>query len=124
MNFTNPSREVDRFIEYYAARGWQFREGQPMVDLRAAAKSWKPEDESAVKYPAAFLQWYQMVFNAADGRLENREIMLTGLVKVTIKGRDLCLVYRKRSIVAAVKAFITDNHIEADWDIEWQYSSQ
>ena len=65
-----------------------------------------------------------MVFNAADGRLETREIMLTGLVKVTIKGRDLCLVYRKRSTVAAIKAFVTDNHIEADWNIEWFYSSQ
>lgn len=43
----DPLAEVNLFWNYYAAKGWQISEGQPIIDRYALAKAWRPKDVSA-----------------------------------------------------------------------------
>ena len=95
-----------------------------MAGVAAAARIWKPEDEQRSKYPEDFLRWYKTIYNAAEGRLPEREIMLTHLVKVTCAGRSLGLVYRRREDIDRIKSFIEQNDIGGEWQIGWKFTKQ
>ena len=119
LNFTNPEYEVGRFIEHYGGRGWVFGDGQPVVDLYAAAKNWKPED-TAKRFPQDFLNWYKTVYACAIDRLEDRDSLLTELAKVTRSGRSLDLTYKNREKALQIMKFVQDNELAGGWQLNWK----
>lgn len=60
---TRPGYEVDRFWDYYQARGWKWGD-QEIEDIDAVARQWTPEKDSA-RFPARFLDWIEKVFQRA-----------------------------------------------------------
>lgn len=122
LNFNNPEYEVGRFIEHYGGRGWVFGDGQPVVDLYAAAKNWKPEDTKK-RFPQDFLNWYKTVYACAIGRLEDRESLLTELVKVAKNGRTLDLTYKSREKGLPIMKFVQDNDLAGGWQINWKVAN-
>lgn len=123
-NFRNPTREVGRFVDHYAARGWIFSDGKPVVDMFAAAKNWKPEDGLKNRYPGEFVSWYKMVVNGANGRFEGRSWMVQDLVLVQARNRCLDLTYKTRSECAAVKEFVQGNSLDTGWEINWRWRNE
>lgn len=123
-NFRNPTREVGRFVDHYAARGWIFSDGKPVVDMFAAAKNWKPEDGLKNRYPGEFISWYKMVVNGANGRFEGRPWMVQDLVLVQARNRCLDLTYKTRSECAAVKEFVQGNNLDTGWEINWSWRNE
>ena len=119
LNFTNPEYEVGRFIEHYGGRGWVFGDGQPVVDLYAAAKNWKPEDTTK-RFPQDFLNWYKTVYACAIDRLEDRDSLLTELVKVSRSGKSLDLTYKTREKGLPIMKFVQENDLAGGWQINWK----
>lgn len=44
--------DPERFIDFYSARGWQFKNGQPVKDWKACIRTWEKRDDQ--KKPASF----------------------------------------------------------------------
>jgi biotin operon repressor len=44
------SLSAEHFIDYYSARGWQYRRGQPVKDWRAAVRTWRRRDSEKGKF--------------------------------------------------------------------------
>lgn len=38
------SIDPERFVNYYQARGWKYKGGQPMEDWKAAVRSWEKRE--------------------------------------------------------------------------------
>lgn len=43
--------DPERFIDFYSARGWQFKNGQPVKDWKACIRTWEKRDDQK---PASF----------------------------------------------------------------------
>ena len=44
--------DPERFIDFYSARGWQFKNGQPVKDWKACMRTWEKRDDQ--NKPASF----------------------------------------------------------------------
>lgn len=119
-NFSEPDKEVERFVSHYAARGWNFGDGQPVQDLFAAAQNWKPSNGSQTQYPKPFLDWYKMVYACYINAGNDPEDMLTGLVNAKGRGKDVTLTYRTAEIGLRVRNFVWSERLEQDWKIDWK----
>lgn len=75
-NFQKPDYEVERFCANYEASGWIRKNGQPVVDRPALARSWTQEDKNAApRFAADFLKHYKELFAAA--KQQNRAAAAT-----------------------------------------------
>ena len=110
-NFTDPAGEVERFIGHYGGRGWNFGDGQPVVDLFSAAKNWKPSDGKNTRFPQAFRNWYKMVYACY------------GLVNATGSAKSVSLTYRNAEIGMRVMTFVKGQQLDSGWQIEWKKSN-
>lgn len=63
-NFRNPLSEVERFIAFYQATGWQ-RRGERVIDRTALARSWTEEKgaQGAPPLPPRFIEWWGAIYN-------------------------------------------------------------
>ena len=66
-NVKNPAFELDRFLSNYEARGWNFADGQPVVDREAAAVKWtvSPENKGP-RFNQTFLRWYKELIDGIE----------------------------------------------------------
>lgn len=66
-NVKNPAFELDRFLSHYEARGWNFADGQPVVDREAAAAKWtvSPENKGP-RFNQTFLRWYKELIDGIE----------------------------------------------------------
>lgn len=46
--------DPERFIDFYSARGWQFKNGQPVKDWKACIRTWEQRNRTEEKKPASF----------------------------------------------------------------------
>ncbi|MBQ3812866.1 MAG: DUF4373 domain-containing protein [Bacteroidales bacterium] len=122
-SFTNPAGEVERFIGHYGGRGWNFGDGQPVVDLFAAANNWKPEDGKTEHFPKGFRNWYKMVYACYVNAGNDGADMLVGLVSATGAGKSIALTYRTAEIGMRVMNFTQGHQLDAGWQIEWKKSN-
>lgn len=119
-NFSEPDKEVERFVSHYAARGWNFGDGQPVQDLFAAAQNWKPSNGGQTQYPKPFLDWYKMVYACYINAGNDPEDMLAGLVNAKGRGKDVTLTYRTAEIGLRVRNFVWSEKLEQGWQIDWK----
>ena len=119
-NFTDPAGEVERFIGHYGGRGWNFGDGQPVVDLFSAAKNWKPSDGKNTRFPQAFRNWYKMVYACYVNAGNDPADMLVGLVNATGSAKSVALTYANAEIGVRVMSFVKDQGLDAGWRIEWK----
>ena len=122
-NFTKPVEEVERFIGHYGGRGWNFGDGQPVVDLFEAAKNWKPEDGKRDRFSPSFRNWYKMVYACYVGAGGDPSDMLVGLKYATGSGRAVTLTYKTGDIGIRVMKFVQDHQLDTGWQIEWKKSN-
>lgn len=122
-NFTDPAGEVERFIGHYGGRGWNFGDGQPVVDLFSAAKNWKPSDGKNTRFPQAFRNWYKMVYACYINAGNDPADMLVGLVNATGSAKSVSLTYRNAEIGMRVMSFVKENQLDSGWQIEWKKSN-
>ena len=122
-NFSKPAEEVERFIGHYGGRGWNFGDGQPVVDLFEAAKNWKPEDGKRERFPQNFRNWYKMVYACYVNAGGDHADMLAGLVGATGTGKRIALTYKTAEIGLRVMKFTQENELDAGWQIEWKKSN-
>lgn len=122
-NFTDPAGEVERFIGHYGGRGWNFGDGQPVVDLFSAAKNWKPSDGKNTRFPQAFRNWYKMVYACYINAGNDPADMLVGLVNATGSAKSVSLTYRNAEIGMRVMSFVKEHQLDSGWQIEWKKSN-
>lgn len=122
-NFTDPAGEVERFIGHYGGRGWNFGDGQPVVDLFSAAKNWKPSDGKNTRFPQAFRNWYKMVYACYVNAGNDPADMLVGLVNATGSAKSISLTYRNAEIGMRVMSFVKAQQLDSGWQIEWKKSN-
>lgn len=122
-NFTDPAGEVERFIGHYGGRGWNFGDGQPVVDLFSAAKNWKPSDGKNTRFPQAFRNWYKMVYACYINAGNDPADMLVGLVNATGSAKSISLTYRNAEIGMRVMSFVKAQQLDSGWQIEWKKSN-
>lgn len=122
-NFTDPAGEVERFIGHYGGRGWNFGDGQPVVDLFSAAKNWKPSDGKNTRFPQAFRNWYKMVYACYINAGNDPADMLVGLVNATGSAKSVSLTYRNAEIGMRVMSFVKAQQLDSGWQIEWKKSN-
>lgn len=122
-NFTDPAGEVERFIGHYGGRGWNFGDGQPVVDLFSAAKNWKPSDGKNTRFPQAFRNWYKMVYACYVNAGNDPADMLVGLVNATGSAKSVSLTYRNAEIGMRVMSFVKEHQLDSGWQIEWKKSN-
>ncbi len=125
LNCKAPKKEVDRFIDYYAAQGWKFNGGSDIVDLSAAAKRWKPVAQRNERL-IPFFRWYKTVYDCAKRmagdvtapppasliknlwKVDREE---SGSIIITLKGETFC---------ALVKHFVEDYNLGGEYRIRWE----
>ena len=122
-NFTDPAGEVERFIGHYGGRGWNFGDGQPVVDLFSAAKNWKPSDGKNTRFPQAFRNWYKMVYACYVNAGNDPADMLVGLVNATGSAKSVSLTYRNAEVGMRVMTFVKGQQLDSGWQIEWKKSN-
>lgn len=122
-NFTDPAGEVERFIGHYGGRGWNFGDGQPVVDLFSAAKNWKPSDGKNTRFPQVFRNWYKMVYACYVNAGNDPADMLVGLVNATGSAKSVSLTYRNAEIGMRVMSFVKAQQLDSGWQIEWKKSN-
>lgn len=122
-NFTDPAGEVERFIGHYGGRGWNFGDGQPVVDLFSAAKNWKPSDGKNTRLTQAFRNWYKMVYACYVNAGNDPADMLVGLVNATGSAKTVSLTYRNAEIGMRVMSFVKGQQLDSGWQIEWKKSN-
>lgn len=122
-NFTDPAGEVERFIGHYGGRGWNFGDGQPVVDLFSAAKNWKPSDGKNTRLTQAFRNWYKMVYACYVNAGNDPADMLVGLVNATGSAKSVSLTYRNAEIGMRVMSFVKGQQLDSGWQIEWKKSN-
>lgn len=122
-NFTDPAGEVERFIGHYGGRGWNFGDGQPVVDLFSAAKNWKPSDGKNTRLTQVFRNWYKMVYACYVNAGNDPADMLVGLVNATGSAKSVSLTYRNAEIGMRVMSFVKGQQLDSGWQIEWKKSN-
>lgn len=122
-NFTDPAGEVERFIGHYGGRGWNFGDGQPVVDLFSAAKNWKPSDGKNTRLTQVFRNWYKMVYACYVNAGNDPADMLVGLVNATGSAKSVSLTYRNAEIGMRVMSFVKEHQLDSGWQIEWKKSN-
>lgn len=122
-NFTDPAGEVERFIGHYGGRGWNFGDGQPVVDLFSAAKNWKPSDGKNTRLTQVFRNWYKMVYACYVNAGNDPADMLVGLVNATGSAKSVSLTYRNAEIGMRVMSFVKAQQLDSGWQIEWKKSN-
>lgn len=119
-NVNDPAGEVNRFLAYYEDRGWKYQDGTPVTDFERAAKDWKPLKPGKRFDPEA-LRWYRAVWIAASKRLDNAfDVFLGRITNMRRKDQKLALVYRDAGSARTVSAFITDNDLAGDWQLDFR----
>ena len=122
-NFTDPAGEVERFIGHYGGRGWNFGDGQPVVDLFSAAKNWKPSDGKNTRLTQVFRNWYKMVYACYVNAGNDPADMLVGLVNATGSAKSVSLTYKNAEIGMRVMSFVKAQQLDSGWQIEWKKSN-
>ena len=122
-NFTDPAGEVERFIGHYGGRGWNFGDGQPVVDLFSAAKNWKPSDGKNTRLTQVFRNWYKMVYACYVNAGNDPADMLVGLVNATGSAKSVSLTYRNAEIGMRVMTFVKGQQLDSGWQIELKKSN-
>ena len=114
---------MERFIGHYGGRGWNFGDGQPVVDLFSAAKNWKPSDGKNTRLTQAFRNWYKMVYACYVNAGNDPADMLVGLVNATGSAKSVSLTYRNAEIGMRVMSFVKAQQLDSGWQIEWKKSN-
>ena len=119
-NIKDPAGEACRFVKYYEDRGWTFQDGTPVKDFERAAKDWKPL-KAGKRFDTEALRWYKAVWIAASKRLDNAlDLFLGRITNIRRKDQHLALVYRDANTARSVSAFITDNDLAGDWQLDFR----
>ena len=122
-NVLDPAGEVNRFLAYYEDRGWTYQDGTPVKDFERAAKDWKPL-KAGKRFDTEALRWYKAVWIAASKRLDNAfDLFLGRITNIRRKDKQLALVYRDAASARSVSAFITDNDLAGDWQLDFRVSN-
>ena len=122
-NVLDPAGEVNRFLAYYEDRGWTYQDGTPVKDFERAAKDWKPL-KAGKRFDTEALRWYKAVWIAASKRLDNAfDLFLGRITNIRRKDQQLALVYRDAGSARSVSAFITDNDLAGDWQLDFRVSN-
>ena len=122
-NVLDPAGEVNRFLAYYEDRGWTYQDGTPVKDFERAAKDWKPL-KAGKRFDTEALRWYKAVWIAASKRLDNAfDLFLGRITNIRRKDQQLALVYRDAASARSVSAFITDNDLAGDWQLDFRVSN-
>ena len=45
----NNQIDPEAFVDYYTARGWKYGQGKPVVDWKAAVRTWERRNSSSAK---------------------------------------------------------------------------
>lgn len=119
-NVKDPRAEMLRFWNYYEERDWTYQDGTPVTDVERAAKDWKPA-KAGPRWDGEALRWYRAVWNAARSRVEDaQDPFLCQLTHLSRKGQRLALRFRSEGAARTVAAFITENDLAGDWQIEYR----
>lgn len=119
-NIHDPAGELKRFIDYYEDRKWTYRDGSPVTDYEQAAKDWKPL-KAGKRFDTEALRWYKAVWGAASRRVDNAlDIFLVSLANIRRKDQKVDLVYATADAARAVAAFIQDNDLAGDWQLDFR----
>ena len=119
----DPAGEAARFVSYYEDRGWTYQDGTPVKDFERAAKDWKPL-KPGKRFDAEALRWYRAVWTAAKSRLDNaHDVLLVDLTNIRRQDQKLALVYRYEGAARAASAFILDNDLAGDWQLDFRVSN-
>lgn len=119
-NVKDPGAEANRFVNYYADRGWKYQDGTPVTDTERAAKDWKPLRDGN-RWDGEALRWYRAIWNAAESRVPNAlDLFLCQLTNITRKGQRLALRFKTEGAARTVAAFIADNDLSGDWTLDYR----
>lgn len=93
-NFLKPDYEVERFCANYEASGWIRKNGQPVVDRPALARTWMPEDpKAAPRFPDDFLKKWRVLYGDAKRKAPAAAwLIIHGLRGVAIQPGSLTLI--------------------------------
>lgn len=82
-NFTDPAKEVDRFVAHYSACGWCRSNGQHIVDKNAVAQLWEQADKNtSPRFPASFLEAIKSAHQAIWDADQDATGFLEGIIGV------------------------------------------
>lgn len=82
-NFTDPAKEVDRFVAHYSACGWCRSNGQHIVDKNAVAQLWEQADKNTPpRFPASFLEAIKSAHQAIWDADQDTTGFLEGIIGV------------------------------------------
>lgn len=118
LNVPQPAAEVQRFINHYSARGWKLGDGNPVVDIQATAKLWKPGTQEK-RFTQAFLRWYKKLYEAAKRPPE----MLTGLVAGELKGEYVMLRYATKELAIQMRQQLAGLEPLQFHCIDWKFNN-
>jgi len=122
-NLKDPYGELQRFMEYYEARGWTYQDGTPVSDPGRAAEDWKPK-YTGKRFSDEALRWYRAVWNAARPRMNVPiETFLLSLDALTISGQHITLRYRTDQAGRTAAGFILDNDLAGDYKLDFRVSN-
>lgn len=93
-NFQRPDYEVERFCANYEASGWIRKNGQPVVDRPALARTWTQEDpKAAPRFPDDFLKKWRILYGDAKRKDPAAAwLIIHGLRGVAIQPGNLTLI--------------------------------
>ena len=119
LNFTDPAKEVRRFMDYYDGNGWTLGKGRKISDPEAVARQWVPEDKKNNRLPSSFLEWFKMVYATAGEDPGLQASILSDLVAGTRNGNDISMTFQTKEIAQELYEFISD-HFGTQYKIDWR----
>jgi len=119
LNAADPAAEVKRFIDHYTARGWKLGDGNPVADIYATAKLWKPE-KSVKRFTQMFLRWYKRLYEECDRSAG----LIYHLADGELKDKAATLRYTTKRMAEQARDLIEGKPSALDIDITWKFNTQ
>ena len=118
-NFTNPSGEVERFIEHYNSTGWLTNSGNKIVNRASAARGWKPEAPGK-RFNESALAWYKTVYAAAHKLCPNPTFLTQSVTDILRDGPKIIVRFKSREVAQAAATVAEACHLAGDNEVEYQ----
>lgn len=104
-----PTHEAAKMIDYYNARGWVDKGGNPIVDVCALARVWKPENKSTY-FANVRKKWATFLRSIGDNMPDILVSDFSRMERKTIDNKSAAVIY------CTSEAFIDEletNHLDA-----------
>ena len=106
-NFINPMDEVDRFCSHYEASGWIRKDGRPVVNRIALAKTWEQREKEEARFSKLFLDSWEKIYEETKKKEpEFAKSLICEVRGASVSDSRVVLFVKDKDAIEAIEALV------------------